>query len=309
MSSPKMSSPKMSSLKMSSLKHRFHRRLTRSRYRRWWEKFDLLKILIQRDLEARYKGSILGRFWVVVNQIAQLLVYTYAFSIVLKAKPPELNALPIQPESFAYGLWLFAGLVPWNAFTMGVTQSSTAVLSQPNLVKKVVFPLALLPLVPVGATFLESSLGLMLLLSAIALSTQNLPPLTVLCLPLVWVPQLLLTAGLGYFTSGLTVFLRDIPQTLGVVTNLWFYLTPIVYSANILPQEWQQTLLWVNPMAAIVQLYRDFLGFRPLTGATLAAKAPIHWAELGVVWLVATIVFAIGFSLYQRLRKGFADVL
>ncbi len=293
---------------MASLKHLIHNHVSRSRYAGWWEKADLLKILIQRDLEARYKGSILGRFWVVVNQVAQLLVYTYAFSIVLKAKPPELNALPIAPESFAYGLWLFAGLVPWNAFTMGMTQSSTAVLSQPNLVKKVVFPLALLPLVPVGSTFLESSMGLMLLLSAIAVSAKLLP-LTILCLPLVWVPQLLLTAGLGYLTAGLTVFLRDIPQTLGVIVNLWFYLTPIVYSANILPSEWQQLLLWVNPMAAIVQLYRDLLGFRPLTGADFAIKAPIHWAELGVVWIVSGIIFVIGFGLYRRLRKGFADVL
>jgi lipopolysaccharide transport system permease protein len=93
------------------------------------------------------------------------------------------------------------------------------------------------------------------------------------------------------------------------VVNLWFYLTPIVYSANILPVEWRPVVLWVNPLAAIVQLYRDFLGFRPFTDATQRVQVPIHWAELGVVWLVAIVVFTIGFGLYQRLRKGFADVL
>jgi lipopolysaccharide transport system permease protein len=289
---------------MPALKRRLHSRLSRSRYAPWWEKLDLLKVLIQRDLEARYKGSILGRFWVVMNQVAQLAVYTYAFGFVLKNQPAELQDLAIAPKQLAYALWLFAGLVPWGAFTMGVSQAATSVVTQPNLVKKVVFPLALLPLVPIGATFLESSFGLMLLL-CLMVGTMKTLPITILYLPLVWLPQLFLTAGIGYFTAALTVFLRDIPQTLGVITNLWFYLTPIVYSLSALPKEavqWQQLVFWVNPMAAVVQLYRDFLGFR-------LASAPIHWGELGVLWVVAIVVLTIGLRLYQRLRKGFADVL
>jgi lipopolysaccharide transport system permease protein len=299
---------------------RLRNRLSRTRDHRLWAQVDLLKTLIQRDLEARYKGSLLGRFWVVLNQVAQLLVYTFAFSIVLKAKPAELNSLPIKEESIAYGLWLFAGLVPWNAFTLGVTQGATSVLGQPNLVKKVIFPLALLPLVPVGSALIESSLGLMLLLTAIAFAAHLLPP-TVLLLPIVWIPQFFLTAGLSYLTAGLTVYLRDIPQTLMVITNLMFYLTPIVYAASILKGGWNKLIFWVNPMAAIVQLYRDLLGFRGLEkvlkngepvlieGVPLMTKTPVHWGELGIAWIVSLIVFAIGFSLYQRLRRGFADVL
>jgi lipopolysaccharide transport system permease protein len=295
------------------LTSRIRQRLTRSRTHPGWEQLDLLKTLIQRDLEARYKGSLLGRFWVVLNQVAQLLVYTYAFSIVLKTKPAELSTLPIANESTAYGLWLFAGLVPWTAFTLGVTQGATSVLSQPNLVKKVIFPLALLPLVPVGSALIESSLGLMLLLTAIAFAAKMLP-LTVLLLPIVWIPQGLLTAGLAYFTAGLTVYLRDIPQTLMVITNLLFYLTPIVYSASILPGDWKTLIFWINPMAAIVQLYRDLLGFRGwetrlVDGIATTLKVPIHWGELGIAWVVSLIVFAIGFGLYRRLRGGFADVL
>jgi lipopolysaccharide transport system permease protein len=288
-------------------------RIARSRVATWREKLDLLKTLIQRDLEARYKGSLLGRFWVILNQVAQLLVYTYAFSIVLRAKPAELSALPIAHESMAYGLWLFTGLIPWTAFIVGITQGATSVLSQPNLVKKVIFPLELLPLVPVGAALIESSMGLMLLLCAIVMAAKVLP-WTIALLPLVWVPQLLLTAGLSYFTAGLTVFLRDIPQTLMVITNLLFYLTPIVYSASILPGNWKTLIFWLNPMAAIVQLYRDFLGFRgvemlTVNGIATPVKLPIHWGELAIVWLVSSLVFILGFSLYRRLRRGFADVL
>jgi lipopolysaccharide transport system permease protein len=300
-------------MQLQPLKQRLHQRLRRSRGADYWEKADLLKTLIQRDLEARYKGSLLGRSWVILNQIAQLLVYTYAFSIVLKTKPVELNALPISDPSLAYGLWLFAGLVPWNAFVSGITQGSVSVLTQPNLVKKVIFPLSLLPLVAVGSTFLESSMGMMLLLGAIVFGAKMLPA-TIILMPLVWIPQLLLTTGLSYLTAGLTVYLRDIPQTLTVITNLWFYVTPIVYSINVLPQEWRAGIFWFNPMAAIVQLYRDCLGFRPITtivvnGQAVESKLPIHWGELGIVWLIACLVFVIGFTLYRRLRKGFADVL
>jgi lipopolysaccharide transport system permease protein len=284
-------------------------RIKPTQLNRWASNLDLLKTLIQRDLAARYKGSILGRFWVVLNQLAQLLVYTFAFSIVLKAKPAELSALPIQDASIAYGLWLFAGLVPWGAFTLGVTQGATAVLNQPNLVKKVIFPLALLPLVPVGSALIESSLGLMLMLCGIAFAAQTLSP-WILALPIVLIPQFLLTAGLAYLTAGLTVYLRDIPQTLMVITNLLFYLTPIVYSASILPGNWKTDIFWVNPMAAIAQVYRDLVGFRTArqVGEQLEL-APIHWGELGIATVVSVLVFVIGFGLYRRLRRGFADVL
>ncbi|HEY9819339.1 MAG TPA: ABC transporter permease, partial [Candidatus Sericytochromatia bacterium] len=175
----------------------------------WWAKFDLLRTLVRRDLEARYKGSVLGNLWPLLNQLSQLLIYTYVFSIVLNVKL-TLKGLPANNATF--GLWLFAGLLPWIAFTSGLTQSASSVLAQPNLVKKVVFPLALLPLVPILSTFIESAFGLMALIVLVALSSNTLHT-TLALLPLVWVPQLLLTAGLGYLVAGLTVFLRDIPQT------------------------------------------------------------------------------------------------
>src|SRR6476619_6226128 len=106
-----------------------------------WAKFHLLTTLVRRDLEARYKGSILGNLWPLLNQLSQLLIYTYVFSIVLRVRMP-LQGLP---HNIAYGLWLFAGLLPWIAFSTGLTQAAGAVINQPNLVKRVVFPLALLP--------------------------------------------------------------------------------------------------------------------------------------------------------------------
>ncbi|QKQ77345.1 ABC transporter permease [Nostoc sp. TCL240-02] len=260
-----------------------------------WTKFDLLRTLVRRDLEARYKGSVLGNLWPLLNQLSQLLIYTYVFSIVLKVKL-SLKGLP--ENNFIFGLWLFAGLLPWIAFTGGLMQSSGSVIAQPNLVKKIVFPLALLPIVPVLSTFIESSFGLMALIFFVAVTSHTLHP-TLALLPLVWLTQLLLTAGLGYLTAGLTVFLRDIPQTLTVILNLWLYLTPIVYPASAIPEKWRGLVFWLNPMTAIAEVYRDLI----LLGEVK------HWYEWGVATAIAAIVFYCGFSMYKRLRPAFADVL
>jgi lipopolysaccharide transport system permease protein len=259
-------------------------------------KFDLLRILVLRDLDARYKGSVLGNLWPLLNQLSQLLIYTYVFSIVLKVRL-SLKGLPAD-QSLTFGLWLFAGLLPWIAFTGGLLQSAGCVVSQPNLVKKVVFPLSLLPLVSVLSTFIESSFGLMALIVFVGLMTKTLH-LTMFLLPFVWIPQLLFTAGLGYFAAGLTVFLRDVPQSLSVIINLWFYVTPLVYPVSAIPEKWRDWIFWVNPMATIAELYRDLV----LVGEIK------HWGEWGVAWLIALAVFSAGLFCYRRLRPAFADVL
>jgi len=261
----------------------------------WRAKLYLLTALVQRDLEARYKGSILGNLWPLLNQLSQLLIYTYVFSIVLRVRL-SLKGLPAN--NITFGLWLFAGLLPWIALTSGLMPAAGSVIGQPNLVKKVVFPLSLLPLVPILSAFIESSFGLMALIVLIAASSQTLHA-TVALLPLVWLTQLLLTSGLGYLAAGLTVFLRDVPQTLGMILNFWFYLTPICYPAEAIPETWRSWVFWLNPMAAIAELYRDLI----LVGEVK------HWGEWGAAVVISIIFFVCGFSVYKRLRPGFADVL
>ncbi|GET37701.1 ABC-2 type transporter [Microseira wollei NIES-4236] len=272
------------------------------RFRRWipaqhpfLAKLDLLKTLVVRDLEARHKGSVLGNLWPLLNQLSQLLIYTYVFSIVLKVKL-SLQGLP--ENNLTFGLWMFAGLLSWNAFTMALVAASVSVINQTNLIKKVVFPLALLPLVPVFSAFVESCFGLIALIVMVGLLAGTVK-ITLLLLPLIWLPQLLLTIGLSYLVAGLTVFLRDVPQTLGVLLNLWFYLTPLVYPASVIPEKWQSWVFLLNPMAAIAETYRDLI----LVGEVRHGQA---WA---IVSLVSVVVCYGGFWVYQRLRKAFADVL
>ncbi len=261
----------------------------------WRAKFDLLRTLVRRDLEARYKGSVLGNFWPLLNQLSQLLIFTYVFSIVLKVK---LSLKNLPENNFIFGLWLFAGLLPWIAFSSGLIQAANSVVAQPNLVKKVVFPLALLPLVPILSTFIESSFGLMALIFFVAVTSHTLHP-TLALLPLVWLTQLLFTSGLGYLAAGLTVFLRDIPQTLAVILNIWLYLAPIVYPASAIPETWRGWVFWLHPIGTIAEVYRDII----LEGQVK------HWGEWGVTLLVSTIIFYCGFWVYKRLRPAFADVL
>lgn len=273
-----------------------------SRFNTWpllksqsWLKLELLASLVRRDLEARYKGSLLGNMWPLLTQLSQLLIYIYVFSIVLKVK---LSLQGMPENNFTFGMWLFAGLLPWTAFSSGCLKASTSVIEQPNLVKKVVFPLSLLPLVPVLAAFIESSLGLMALIALIAASSNTVHS-TLLLLPLVWLPQLLLTAGLGYLGAGLTVFLRDIPQTVGVILNILFYLTPVCYPAQVIPESWREWVFWLNPMAAIAETYRDLI----LIGHIQ------HLAELATASVISLIIFYSGLTIYRQLRPAFADVL
>ncbi|WP_413165836.1 ABC transporter permease [Capilliphycus salinus ALCB114379] len=271
----------------------FRRQLLESQ---WSIKLNLLITLVRRDLEARYKGSILGNLWPLLNQLVQLLIFTYVFSIVLQVK---LDIQGVAADNkLAFGLWLFAGLLPWLAFTNGLTQAATCVVGQPNLVKKVVFPLGLLPLVPICSAFIESTFGLVALVTLIILIVPD-PSISLWLLPLVWIPQLLLTAGLGYLSAGLTVFLRDIPQSLGVILNLWFYATPIVYPAFKIPEAWRVWVFWLNPITAIAETYRD-----------IVLKGQIeHWGELATASIVSIIIFYGGLWVYKRLRPAFADVL
>ena len=263
----------------------------------WWAKFDLLRTLVRRDLDARYKGSLLGNLWPLVNQIAQLLIYTYVFSVVLQVKlNPAEKTFEIN-DNLDFGLWLFAGLLPWIAFSSGLTQAASSVVGQINLVKKVVFPLSLLPLVPVLTSLIESSFGIAVLIVIVAFSKGL--QVSLAYLPLIFLPQVLLTAGLAYFAASLTVFIRDIPQSLGVILNLWLYATPIIYPATKIPEAWRQWIFYLNPMTAIVETYRDLI----LVGAIR------HAPEWRVATLISLVVFVLGASCYRRLRSAFADVL
>src|SRR5437588_6475229 len=256
---------------------------------------DLLGMLLIRDLDARYKGSLLGKLWPLVTQACQIAIYTYVFGVILRVRA-NIEGLP--NTNLAFGIWLFAGLLPWLAFTGGLMQATSSVIGHPNLVKKVVFPMSLLPIVPVLSSLVETSFGLLPLLALFALVTHHIHP-TVLLLPFVWMVQILFTLGFAYIVAGLTVYVRDVPQTMGIILNIWFYLTPIVYPRSLIPGRFRSIVFSINPMVAFVDAYR---------GLILAGRFD-QWDEFARTTIFSIFVFTVGFSLYRRLQPAFADVL
>jgi lipopolysaccharide transport system permease protein len=250
--------------------------------------------LVRRELATRYKGAILGALWPLVSQLVQLLVFTYLFSYLLKV---HLEIPGVQDNSLTFGLWLFAGLIPWTAFVAGVLQGASSVIINQNTVKKVVFPLVLLPLVPVAASFIEGLFGLPLLLVFLAVFAKTVH-VGCLLIFIAWVPQLLLTAGIAYIAAALTVYIRDIPIALNPALLVAFYLTPIVYPATIVPKA-LHAFVEFNPMAQIATTYREIL----LGGAL---TRPDLW---GISVAISAAVFLFGVTLYTRLAPSFADHL
>jgi lipopolysaccharide transport system permease protein len=231
-----------------------------------------------------------------MTQVSQLLIYTYVYSVIFKVDPASRGLTDNNP--LAVGLWIFSGLLPWWGFSSGLSLSASAVIKQTNLVKKVVFPLALLPPVSVLSAFIESLFGLAALLVAYVLFIGT-PHTILILLPLVWIPQLLLTLGLGYLAAALTVFLRDIPQTIRIILNIWFYLTPIVYPVTLIPEPIRVWVFRLNPMAIPVQVSRD-----------LFMKGEFYdWIAWGSTVALTSFLLYIGISVYQKLRPAFADVL
>jgi lipopolysaccharide transport system permease protein len=256
-------------------------------------RFALLASLVRRELESRYRGSVLGGAWPFASQIAQLLVFTYLFAFIFHARTP-VTSLPHSPVSF--GLWLFAGLIAWNVFVPGVLSGAQSILAQPNMVKKIIFPIALLPLVPVVAALVESVPG-MLALAVLLLLFGHLT-VSIVVLPVFAAVLVVFTAGVAYIVASVTVYFRDIPQALSPLLLLAFYVTPIVYAPAQIPRL-LQPIDRLNPMSTVIAGYR---------WAFFGAARP-HASTLIVAVVMAGATFAFGLFVFRRLRPGFADVL
>jgi lipopolysaccharide transport system permease protein len=251
--------------------------------------FFLLKELIRRDFQGRYAGSALGLVWSFVQPLWMLLLFTFVFSTVMKVSPVAGG----RTGSFA--VFLFCGLLPWMALQEGAMRASTAITDNSSLVKKLRFPAEILVLAVVLAALLHEAIAALIFLGVLAclgeLSLGGLP-LLLLAVPL----QIALTLGLGLLLGSVHVFFRDTAQVLGMVFTGWFYLTPIVYPAALVPLRFRAWLA-LNPLTPLVGLYRQaFLGGRPALVPGTAALA-----------LAAAVLLCAGFLLFGRLKTAFVD--
>jgi lipopolysaccharide transport system permease protein len=252
----------------------------------------LIRTLIKREVIGRYRGSIFGILWSFFNPLFMLSVYTFVFSVVFKAK---WNVESSSKTEFA--LLLFAGLITFNFFAECVNRAPGIILENVNYVKKVVFPLEILPWVTLGSALFHTLISLGVWLVAYLLFF-GIPHVTVLLFPLIVLPLLLLTVGLTWALAALGVYLRDVSQFTAIVVTVLMFLSPIFYPASAIPEKYRP-LLQLNPLAPVIEQVRQalFYGVCPDIGIYL------------VYLVVTSLVACLGFAWFQKTRKGFSDVL
>lgn len=258
----------------------------------FWKNKSLIRNLVQREVIGRYKGSVLGVLWSLVNPLLMLTIYTFVFSVVFKAR---WNAESESKVEFA--LILFSGLLVFNLFAECINRAPSLILSNVNYVKKVVFPLEVLPWVSMGSAVFHLAVGCGVWLLAY-LVLVGIPHWTVVLLPLVVLPFALFVLGLSWAIASLGVYLRDIGQVTGIAVQILMFLTPVFYPVSALPEQYQ-IALQLNPITPAVEMIRDVLVWG-------VVPKPEQWITFTVS---ALLVSALGFAWFQKTRKGFADVL
>jgi lipopolysaccharide transport system permease protein len=251
-----------------------------SRYR------GLIQSLVARELKARYRGSVLGFFWSFFNPLLLLLVYTFVFAYVMDPPPNYPN----------YALFMFCGILPWTWFNTSLVESSNVLISGGNLIKKVMFPAEILPIVTVLANMVHFMLGLPILVAFLIYFDAPLQLSEIVWFPVVVAVQLVLTLGLALILSALTVHFRDIKDILSNLMTLWFFATPIVYPMENAAKI--RRLLDLNPMTHIVISYQEILYYPGDFG---------HWKWLVALGFGSVLLFLSGYFLFDRLRDSFAE--
>jgi lipopolysaccharide transport system permease protein len=266
----------------------------RAVWRPLWQlprRFDLILSLTKRELAARYRGSVLGIVWAVLTPVVMIAIFTIIFAGIFKAR------FGASSSQWDYALYLFCGLLPWNAFQESLQLSSTTIVGHANLVKRVVFPLETLPVSLSLAAVANQMFGTVALLLAALLLRGELHA-TIVFLPVLVIPQLFATLGAAWLIASLGVFVRDIVQGITLLLMAWMYLTPIIYPESLVPERYLG-IVNLNPFTALVRNYRRII---------LDGGLP-DWRGLAYFVAFAAVSFILGYWWFARTRKNFADVI
>lgn len=258
-----------------------------------WRNRQIIVQMSKREVVGRYKGSAMGMAWSFFNPVFMLTVYTFVFSVIFKSR----WGIGGEESKTQFAVILFVGMIVHGLFAEVLNRAPSLILSNVNYVKKVVFPLEMLPVIAMGAALFHGIISLGVLLAAFALFNGYLHWTAVLA-PLVLLPLVILTLGLAWMLASLGVFLRDVGQTIGIITTVMMFLTPIFYPITALPEEFRPWLM-ANPLTFIIEQAREVL---------IWGRLP-DWAGLGIYTLAAVVVAWAGYAWFQKTRKGFADVL
>lgn len=255
---------------------------------RW---FFLFRQLLSRELAARYRTTSLGTFWLVLQPLLMLSVYTLVFSGIFKVRWANTTT------TADFALILFAGLLIFNFFSEVLVTAPTLIVGQPNYIKKVVFPVAILPMVRVAAAMVTALISLGILLVAQWWVSGSVPPKAILA-PIVLFEMIPMMLGLAWMISAIGVYLRDISQFTGIIASVMLFLSPIFFPPSSIPAN-LTFLIDINPLVLPMQVLRDLT----------VQSGSINWTGL-IVHFLGSVVFAwLSLVLFRRLSRGFADVL
>lgn len=250
-----------------------------------FHKYLLLQLTL-REIKGRYKQSIIGYFWVLLNPLLQLLVYSFVFSMIFRF---PLNDIP-------YPIFLFAGLLPWIYFQTSLTAATLSLVDNSNLLKKVSFPRETLIYSVISAKAIDFFFATTLLLVFMLFSHLTIQPSTLLVLPLFFL-QILLMTGLSLLVSTFNLFYRDIQYLVNLLLMLWMYLTPIVYPLSLVPEAYIKVYK-LNPMVGIIEGYRSALFGLEFDKGTIMISA-----------IISLLIFTVSYTIFKKSEKVFADIV
>jgi ABC-type polysaccharide/polyol phosphate export permease len=248
----------------------------------------LIQSLVARELKARYRGSVLGFFWSFINPLLLLLIYSFVFTYVIPARSPGHEP---------YALFMFCGILPWSWFTASLLESSNVLIAGGNLIKKVLFPAEILPIVTVLANMVHFFLGLPILAAFLLYYRMPLQPAELAWFPVVVLVQLVLTLGFALLLSAVTVHFRDVRDILSNLLTFWFFATPIIYPMSNAPAAGRR-LLNLNPFTHLAISYQEILFYDGPFG---------HWKWLLTLLAASIGLFMFGYFIFDRLRDSFAE--
>lgn len=257
-----------------------------------WTNRSLIMQMTKREVVGRYRGSVMGLTWSFFNPVLMLAVYTFVFSEIFSAR-----WVGVDTGKGGFAILLFVGMIVHGLFAECANRAPSLVMANSNYVKKVVFPLEILPVITLGSALFHSCVSLVVLVAAQLLILNTLY-LTALLFPLILLPLIFGTLGICWFLASLGVYLRDVGQVITVLTTVLLFLSPVLYPMAALPEAYRPWLQ-LNPLTYIIEESRNVLLFGGMP----------DWSDWGIALLISLVMAVMGFWFFQKTRKGFADVI
>jgi lipopolysaccharide transport system permease protein len=254
-----------------------------------WRNRYLLGQLIKRDVLLRYRGAMFGVLWLIFSPLIMLAIFAFVFGHIFQARWPQ------QDTGTPFWLLLYSGLIAFNVFAETVSRSPSSVRGYPSFVKKIIFPVNILPIVPLGAALMHGGFNFLILLAALAL-TGHLHP-SILLFPFLVAPLILLALGLSWFLAAWGVFIKDMTQIVPVFVQILLFLSPVFYPVSVVPAM-MRPFYQYNPLGSVIE-----------TSRTVIIGQPIAWNAWGMALGLGLIISILGYAFFQHSRDEFADAL